>query len=62
MLDKGSEANVPTVTCVLVFGNGCRFDNEDDDRTLQLKKEGDTETLKKTRTKAFPPVGAHGVP
>ena len=61
-LDKGSEANVPTVTCVLVFGDGCRFDNEDQDKTLQVEKKGDEKTIKKTRTKPFPPIGQHTVP
>ena len=59
-LDKGAEANVPTVTCVLVFGDGCRFENDNDDRVTLIKRVD--EEIKKTRTRPFPPVGLHRLP
>lgn len=58
-LDKGAEANVPTVTCVLSFGNSCQFKGE---KTLdKVHAEG---SLGKTVVEPaeFPPVGQHALP
>lgn len=56
-LEKGAEANTPTVTCFLIFGDGCRFDSAKDlDKTISedIDDHG-IEVL------PFPPIGQHAV-